>query len=251
MLTSGAASFTNTLAVDVLPVPPFVELTCTEFALRPAVLPVTSTESAQEAPAVKLTPVKLTVEEPAVAVAVPPQLFDKPFGVATTNPPGKVSIKVIPVSVVAELGLLIEKVRLVGLPVKMGFAVKDLAMTGGAITVSDEVPYPVEVVFGPVSVEVMVPLIFVYCPATLPNTFTEIVQLAFAERVAPLRLIMEVPAVAVVVPPVSVPTVQVVVKPFGVATNRPVGRVSEKPTPVNAVAVLGLVSVNLRVLELP
>jgi len=153
--------------------------------------------------------------------------------------------------VVAELGLLIEKVRLVVLPVKMGFAVRDLAMTGGAITVSDEMPYPVEVVFGPVSVEVMVPLIFVYCPATLPNTFTEIVQLAFAERVAPLRLIMEVPAVAVVVPPVSVPTVQAVVKPLGVAINKPVGRVSEKPTPVNAVAVFGLVNVNLRVLELP
>src|SRR5687767_13447967 len=97
----------------------------------------------------------------------------------------------------------------------------------------------------------MVPLILLYCPATLPNTLTEMVQLALAERVAPLRLMLEVPAVAVVVPPVSVPTVQTVVKPLGVATNKPVGRVSEKPTPANAVTVFGLVNVNLRVLELP
>ena len=107
------------------------------------------------------------------------------------------------------------------------------------------------VVLGPVSVEVMLPLMFVYCPATFPNTLTEIVQLAFAESVAPLKLIMEVLAVAVVVPPVRVPTVQEVANPFGLATNNPVGRVSEKPTPVNAVVVLGLVRVNRSVLVLP
>ena len=65
-----------------------------------------------------------------------------------------------------------------------------------------------DVVFGPVSVEVIVPLIFVYCPATSPSTLTEIVQLAFAESVALLKLIREVPAVAIVVPPVNVPTEQ-------------------------------------------
>ena len=63
-----------------------------------------------------------------------------------------------------------------------------------------------DVVFGPVEVDVIVPLIFVYDPAVSPRTFTAIVQLALAERVAPLRLIVEVPAVAVVVPPVNVPT---------------------------------------------
>ena len=97
----------------------------------------------------------------------------------------------------------------------------------------------------------MLPLVLVYCPATFPNTSTEMVQLAFAESVAPLRLIVEVPAVAVVDPPVRLPGVQEgVVNPFGSAINKPVGRMSEKPTPVNAVA-LGLASVNLSVLTLP
>ena len=35
------------------------------------------------------------------------------------------------------------------------------------------------------------------------------------------------------------------------AINKPVGRVSVKPTPVNAVAVLGLVSVKVRALFVP
>lgn len=101
---------------------------------------------------------------------------------------------------------------------------------------------------GPVSVEVMEPLILVYCPATFPNTLTEIVQFAFAESVAPFRLMVVVPDTAVIVPPVSAPVVHAVAKPFGLATNKPVGSVSEKPTPANAVAVLGLVRVNLNVL---
>ena len=45
------------------------------------------------------------------------------------------------------------KVRAVLLPVKIGFAVKALAITGGSITVSEDVPLPVGVVLGPVSVE--------------------------------------------------------------------------------------------------
>lgn len=104
---------------------------------------------------------------------------------------------------------------------------------------------------GPVSADVILPLTLVYCPATLPNTFTEIVQLALAESVALLRLMSVVPDVAVSVPPVREPVVQEVERPFGVAINRPVGRVSEKPTPVKAVAVLGFVRVNRKVLVLP
>ena len=56
---------------------------------------------------------------------------------------------------------MIEKVRLVELPVKMGFAVKDLAMTGGSMTVSDDVPMPLEVVLGPVSADETLLLTFV------------------------------------------------------------------------------------------
>ena len=95
----------------------------------------------------------------------------------------------------------------------------------------------------------MLLLILVYCPATFPRTLTEIVQFAFAESVAPLKLMRVEPEVAVGVP-VNVPVVQVVVKPLGEAISKPVGRVSEKPTPVNAVA-LGLASVKVSVLLLP
>ena len=105
--------------------------------------------------------------------------------------------------------------------------------------------------FGPVSVEVIGVLTLVYDPATFPNTLTEIVQLALAESVAPLKLMPVVPDVAVMVPPVNVPTVQDVANPLGVATNNPVGRVSEKPTPVNAVEAFGLARVKRKVLLVP
>ena len=139
-LMAGAGSFTNTLAVDVLPVPPLVEATVTELFLSPTVEPVTLTESVQEAPAAKLTPVRLTVDEAATAVAVPPHVLDKPLGVATINPAGKLSVKFTPVKVVVVFGLLMEKVSAVLVPVKIGFPVNDLEITGGATTVNDDVP---------------------------------------------------------------------------------------------------------------
>ena len=56
---------------------------------------------------------------------------------------------------------------------------------------------------------------------------TVTVQLALAANVAPLRLSVEAPAVAV-----SVPLGQVVDAPFGVATIRPEGRLSVKASAV-------------------
>ena len=160
-LMAGDGSFTSTSAEEVFPIPPLVEVTITELGLTPAVVPCTLSEMAQDAPADKLTPLKLTEEEPAVAVAVPPQVLDKPFGDATTKPLGSESVKLTPVSATLVLGLVMVKLRLVVFPVKMGFAVKDLAMTGGATTVNDDVPKPLEVVLGPVSVEVTLLLTFV------------------------------------------------------------------------------------------
>ena len=63
-------------------------------------------------------------------------------------------------------------------------------------------------VFGPVSVEVILVLVFVYDPAALPRTCTAIVQLAFADKIPPLTVMIEVPAVAVTVAPVNVPVEQ-------------------------------------------
>ena len=139
-LISGVGSFTSTLAVAVLPAPPFVEVTVTVLVLTPIVLPVTWSVIVHVTPAAKLTPLKLTVDEPAVAVADPPQPLDRPFGVATTRPLGSVSVNATPVSAAEIFGLLIESVNVMLLPVRMELAPKDLAMTGGATTVSDDVP---------------------------------------------------------------------------------------------------------------
>ena len=103
-------------------------------------LPVTLTVIVQAAPAAKLAPLKLTVDDPAVAVAVPPQEFVRPGVAATTKPAGRLSVNAIPVSVVAVLGFVMEKLSVVLLPVKIGFAVNAFWITGGAMTVNDETP---------------------------------------------------------------------------------------------------------------
>lgn len=161
-LMAGVGFLTNTSAVAVFPVPPFVEVTVTELVFKPVVVPVTLTEKVQVSPPVRVAPARLIVLEPGVAVIVPPpQEPDIPFGLATTKPPGRLSVKLTPVSDVLVLGLLMEKVRAVLLPVKIGFAVKAFAITGGSITVSAEVPIPVGVVLGPVAVEATLVVTFV------------------------------------------------------------------------------------------
>lgn len=139
-LIRGVGSFTRTLAAEVLPVPPFVELTVTELVFRPALVPFTLTEMVHEALAAKLAPLKLTVIEPAVAVVVPLQVVDRPFGLATSRPLGSESEKFTPVRAIAVFGLVMVNERVVVSFVKMGFAVKDFTMTGGSTTVSEEVP---------------------------------------------------------------------------------------------------------------
>src|SRR5205823_11365957 len=94
MITGGATTVIE--ALDVFPVPPSVEVTCTLLFFTPAVVPCTSTETVQEAVAASVPADKLTLPEPPTAVAVPPQVFDR-FGVdATTRPAGRLSVKAIP-----------------------------------------------------------------------------------------------------------------------------------------------------------
>jgi len=124
-----------------LPVPPFVELTVTELVLSPAVVPVTVTLKEQLAPATSEPPLNETVScagSLLVTVNVPPHCeLDE---LTTSKPAGRVSVKLIPVNVVAVFGLLIEKLSVVVLPVKIGFDVNDFWITGGATTVKDETP---------------------------------------------------------------------------------------------------------------
>ena len=96
---------TITEALDVLPVPPLVEDTVTLLFFVPVVLPNTFTEKVHDPPVASVAPARLTVEEPAVAVIVPPpQLPVSPFGVATTRPDGKVSVKATSLSVAPVFG---------------------------------------------------------------------------------------------------------------------------------------------------
>src|SRR6185312_3012579 len=90
---------TLTLAFEVLPVPPLVELTVTLLFLTPPVVPCTFTETVQVAPGAKVAPERLTADEPAAAVAVPPHVLFRFGGVATTKPTGRLSVNAIPFSV--------------------------------------------------------------------------------------------------------------------------------------------------------
>src|SRR5436853_251649 len=111
-------------------------------------------------------------------------------------------------------------------------------MTGGA-------PSTVTVAFAvlplPPSTDVTALVTLFLTPAVVPVTFTLKVHVPFAGRVAPVRLIVPEPAVAVMVPPPHVPA-----SPFGVATTSPAGRLSVKPTPVSAVPAFGLARLKVR-----
>jgi len=131
-LMAGAGSLTSTSAVDVLPVPPFVELTVTELLLRPVVVPVTVTSKEQLLLALIKPPLN-DIADGEVVVSVPPHCAEE--ALATVRPLGNESVKLTPVRAVEVLGLLIVKDSVVVLPVKIGLAVKDFAMTGGSTTV--------------------------------------------------------------------------------------------------------------------
>src|SRR5882724_3678179 len=134
MITGGAT--TVILALEVFPVPPSVEVTCTLLAFTPAVVPVTFTDNVQDVLIANVPADKLTVPEPATAVAVPPQVLVNPFGVATTKPAGRLSVKATPVSpMVLMAGLVMVKVKLVEPFSEIVAAPKALVMVGGVATV--------------------------------------------------------------------------------------------------------------------
>ena len=92
------------------------------------------------------------------------------------------------------------------------------------------------------STEVIAPVVLFFVPAVVPVTFTMKLHEAPPASVALVKLMLPDPAPAVIVPPPHEP-----VRPFGVATTRPAGSVSLKPTPESAVAAFGLISVNVSV----
>src|SRR5260370_3422 len=225
MITGGAP--TVMLAFEVLPVPPSVEVTCTLLFFTPAVVPVTFTATVHEALNASVPPDRLTVPDPATAVAAPPQVLVRPFGVATTKPAGRVSVNATPVSATALApGLVMVKVSDVVPFSGIAAAPKALAIEGGATTLmlADAVPPT------PPSFELMLPVVLFCVPAAVPVTFTEKVHEVLCASVAPDRLMTLVACVAVIVPPPHEPA-----RPLGVEANKPAGSVSLKAMPVRGV----------------
>ena len=227
------------LAEAVLPVPPLVEVTFPVVLVYcPEAAPVTVTLNWHWLFTAMVAPVK-AMPVGAVVVSVPPQTVAEAF--ATVKPVGSVSVKATPVSAtVFAAGFVIVNVSEVVAFSAIVEGLKTLAIDGGASTLMLAVAVPPV----PPSVEVTLPVVLVCRPAEMPVTLTENVQEPLAAIVPPLRLIVFVPAVAVIVPAPHVP-----VRPFGVETTSPAGSVSLKPTPVSATVVFGLVMVKLSEVE--
>jgi hypothetical protein len=241
LLMEGGAS-TARFADAVPPVPPFVDVSAPVVLLcDPAVVPVTFTEKLQEDVAARVAADKITLAVPCVAVMVPPpQDPVSPLGVATTKPEGNVSVKPTPVS--DEPALVFDTVKVnVVLPFSGTVAApKDFVIVGGATTVTEAF----EVLPLPAVVEVTETLLF-FAPAVVPVTFTEKTHEPIAASVAPERLALLDPAVAVIVPPPQLP-----LSPLGVATTSPEGKLSVKATPVSElVLAIGFVIVKLSDVE--
>jgi hypothetical protein len=230
LVIDGAVA-TLKLAEAVLPVPPLVEVTLPVVLVKfPALVAVTFTVRVQLLLAAIVPPVSEALPAPATAVTVPPQEFVMPGVVATTIPTGNVSVTATPVSATAlAAGFVMVNVNEVVPFSAIPVAPKALAIDGGATTLilAEAVP-PV-----PPCVEVTLPVVLFLVPAVVPVTLTEKVHELLAAIVAPERLMVPDPAVAVIVPPPQVP-----VRPFGVETTRPVGNVSVKPMPLSVVPML-------------
>jgi hypothetical protein len=85
-------------ALAVLPVPPFVEVTgLVVLVYCPGAVPVRVTIIVQESFTAMLPPARPMLVLPGMAVDVPLQLFESPFGVATVSPAGSASVNPTPV----------------------------------------------------------------------------------------------------------------------------------------------------------
>jgi hypothetical protein len=96
-------------------VPPKAVMGVVRLSCSPRAIAVTLTENVQDAPEARVAPARLMLFEPATAVIVPPpQEPVRPFGVETTSPLGKGSVKLtFNRVIVLEAGLEILKVKVV------------------------------------------------------------------------------------------------------------------------------------------
>src|SRR5580658_6715911 len=230
----GVAAATVTLAFDVLPVPPLVEVTVTELFCGPVVVPVTFMEKVQLAPPASAAPERLTDADLATAVMVPPpQAPVSPFGDATINPAGKLSVKATPVRVDDAFGFVMVKLRLV-LPFSaMEVGLNALPMVGEArVAVTVRVAVLLAEPAVGVCVVVTPEVVLGLPPRLLLVTLNVTVQLPLAGMVIPVKL-------RAVAPPLRVPgVVPTQVPPTAPPTALMLTSVSANAPPVSADALL-------------
>jgi hypothetical protein len=158
------------------------------------------------------------------------QELARPFGEATTNPAGRVSLKLRPLNEAVAFGFVMVKFKATAAFSDTPASPKDSVIEGGNTTetLANAVP-PV-----PPSTEVTAPVVLFCTPVATLVTFTLNVQDALVDRLAPERLILVPLEIAVIVPPLHEP-----LSPLGEATASPAGNVSVKPTPLNEAATFG------------
>lgn len=244
---------TVSVSVAVPPVPPSVELTVlVVLTCVPALMPVTLTENVHDDPAagdaVNVPPDKLTVDGVPgglliVAVIVP--LPHEPVTVVEANftPPGRVSVKAIPLNALVVLGLVTVKLRVLLLFRATVLGPNDLLIVGGAITVRVSVAVPPV----PPSVELTVLVVLTCAPALIPVTLTENVHDPLEARVPPDKLTVEGDPGGLLIVAVMVPLPQ---EPVTVveANFTPPGKLSVTLMPLRDTLLFGFVMVKLNVL---
>jgi hypothetical protein len=113
-----------------------MEVTVTVFTFSPSETPVTSTVKMQDARGKSEAPDREMLSwNGSLSETVNVPLHWVKVALDTFNPVGSMSMKDIPVKVVAIFGLLIENVRDVDSPDRIELAPKDLLIWGGANTV--------------------------------------------------------------------------------------------------------------------
>src|SRR5262249_3865187 len=158
----------------------------------PTVVPVTLIVIVHEPLAAIVPPLSDTVPLPAVAVIVPaPHVPVSPFGVATTNPAGSVSVNDTPVTPDAALGFVIVNVNTV-VPLSNSVLAPNTLLI---VTVLTTDTFALPVLPAPALVEVTLTLLFL-APSVVPVTLTANVHCAPPASVAPDRLTLPLPAAA-------------------------------------------------------
>jgi hypothetical protein len=227
----------------VRPVPLLVEVTLPVVLVYwPDAAPVTVTLNTHWLLTAIVAPVRV-IPVGDVVVRVPPHGLEEL--VATVRPVGSVSVKATPASacVLADGFVSVNSREVVPFR-EIVLGLKAVAIVGGATTNSCAVLLVAPI---PPSVEVIAPVVLFFVPAAVPVTLTEKVQEDPAAGDAvnvPLDKVMApLPAFAVIVLLPQEPVI------FGVAaTTTPAGKLSTKATPLNVLALFGLVIVKLKVL---